>query len=80
MALVGLIMDLRGLQRNLTLQYITDRRFPEISVSDFLGTNPRDLDRYLQVLEKMRIDEVVEISGASVAVRMLHQLRSNIKE
>ena len=80
LALVGLIMDLRGLQRNLTLQYITDRRFPEISVSDFLGTNPRDLDRYLQVLEKMRIDEVVEISSASVAVRMLHQLRSNIKE
>lgn len=80
-ALVGLIMDLRNLQRNLTLQYITDNRFPEISLEDFLRTNPRDLDRYLQVLQKMRVDdEEVEISGASVAVRMLHQLSSNIKE
>ncbi len=80
LALVGLIMDLRGLQRNLTLQYITNSRFPEISVNDFLGTNPRDLDRYLDVLDQLRLDEVVEISGASVAVRMLHQLRSNINE
>ena len=79
-ALVGLIMDLRDLQRKLTMQYLTDKRFPGIPVKDFLRTNPRDLDRYLKVLQKIRIEEEVEISGASVAVRMLHQLSSNIKE
>ena len=79
-ALVGLIMDLRNLQRNLTRQYITDNRFPKISVEDFLRTNSRDLDRYHQVFQKIRVDGKVEIAGASVAVRMLHQLSSNIME
>ena len=79
-ALAGLITDLRGLQRKLTLQYLEDRRFPGITADDFLRTNARDLDRYLQVLQKLRIGEEIEISGASVAVRMLNQLSSNIKD
>jgi len=79
-ALVGLIMDLRDLQRKLTLQYLRDKRFPGISAEEFLRTTPKDLDRYLQVLQKIRIAEEVEIAGAVVAVRMLHQLSSNIKD
>jgi len=79
MALVGLIMDLRDLQRNLTIKYMADSRFPNLSVNDFLRTNPRDMDRYLQVLKRIRVDEEMEIAKASVAVRMLLQLYSNIK-
>ena len=78
-ALVGLIMDLRDLQRNLTVKYLCDSRFPDFTVEDFLRTNPRDLERYLQVLRRIKVDDKMEIAKASVAVRMLLQLSSNIK-
>lgn len=74
-ALVGLIMDLRRAQLQLTNQYIHELRDGGARTPEaFLKTHERLLGRYDGALEDIRENDTLDVASAGVLARMLTQI------
>ncbi|HEX7003981.1 MAG TPA: NAD-glutamate dehydrogenase [Trueperaceae bacterium] len=73
-AVGGLIMELRRLQRDLTEAYVRARfEEPELKVDAFLARYPNLLRRYDQALEEMKKEEALGLASGGVLGRLLSQ-------
>ncbi len=74
MAVSGLIMDLRRVQRQLTQAYVGAERKTEITVELFLSRHQRILKRFDDALDRIRADHDLTLVSGSVLTRLLAQL------
>jgi len=76
-AVGGLVMDLRQVQRDLTERYVRARTDePKLSVDDFLQRTPNVIRRYDDAtIARIEADEALSLASAGVVVRLLGQAR-----
>lgn len=74
-ALGGLVMDLRQVQRQLTIRYFRAvREGDKLSPEAFLEAHPRLLKRYDQSLKEIRSSEGLGLASGGVLSRLLFQM------
>jgi glutamate dehydrogenase len=75
-AIVGLVMDLRQAQRDLTERYVRLRAdAPKLGVDDFLARTPNVVRRYDEALARIEADDELTLASAGVVVRLIAQAR-----
>ena len=75
-AVGGLVMDLRQVQRDLTERYVRARADePKLTVDDFLQRTPNVIRRYDDALARIEADDALTLASAGVVVRLLAQAR-----
>ena len=75
-AIGGLVMDLRQVQRDMTERYVRARAAsPRMSVDAFLARTPNVVKRYDDALARIEADEALSLASAGVVVRLLAQAR-----
>ncbi len=75
-AVGGLVMDLRQVQRDLTERYVRARAdAPKLGVDDFLARTPNVMKRYDDAFARIEAEDAVTLASAGVVVRLLAQAR-----
>lgn len=75
-AINGLVMDLRQVQRDFTERYVRARREqPRLALDAFLAQTPNVIKRYDAALARIVADEALSLASAGVVVRLLAQAR-----
>ncbi len=81
-AATGLVMDLRDVQRRLSLAYLEQRNRKEgLSISTFLAQQARLLKRFDQALWEIRTkDERITLASGAVVTRLLLQMTDKSRQ
>jgi glutamate dehydrogenase len=75
-AVGGLVMDLRQVQRDLTERYVRARADePKLTVDAFLQRTPNVIRRYDDAIARIEADDALTLASAGVVVRLLGQAR-----
>ena len=75
-AVNGLVMDLRQVQRDFTERFVRARRNePRLSLEDFLAQTPNVIKRYDAALARILEEEALSLASVGVVVRLLAQAR-----
>jgi NAD-specific glutamate dehydrogenase len=75
-AVGGLVMDLRQVQRDLTERYLRERADePKLGIDAFLQCTPNVIRRYDDAIARIEAEEALSLASAGVVVRLLGQAR-----